>query len=134
MPHRLHDDYFLLPPGFITNGWVHILEDSELTVLLMLYCGAGALPVDPHNNVNPGEVAISGDTRLTRYGIQRDPYSSAIRALHDFGLLTVREIGRHDDGRAEDSQTQLHRLQRIDSGFDEPALPTVLRALAEEQQ
>jgi hypothetical protein len=123
---------FELPRGFITNGWVHVLEDSEIAVLLMvasrhhsLYAG-GSEAFDLH----PGEVAIPAWVRLRYFGIHRDPFSTARKTLEWFGLLNVREIGRHGDGRAEDDDQRLHRLTLNTDGFAVPALERVKHVIA----
>lgn len=117
---------FTLPAGFVRNGWLHILEDSEIAVLLMIACGAFSLtPLTDNIDLGPGEVAIPGVARLERYGIHRDPYSTARKTLEWFGLLSVREIDRHNDGRAENASNQLHRLMLLDGGFEASAFEVV---------
>lgn len=121
-----NEDYFTLPVGFVTGGWLHVLEDSEITLLLMVACRRGTLTAigdDP--DIAPGEVAIPADIRLRHYGIHRDPFSTARKTLEWFGLLGVREMDRHDDGRAEDAGIRLHRLSLLNDGFESPALDTV---------
>lgn len=113
---------FTMPPGFILNGWLHVLEDSEIAVLLMAACGTGSW-VDDDLRAFPGVV------RLRHYGIHRDPYSAARKTLEWFGLLDVKEIGRHEDGRAEDDERYLHRIGLRAAGFEQPALPAIQRAL-----
>lgn len=113
-----------LPSGLITNGWVHVMEDSELTLLLMIACGRGGWSDD-------GYSVIPADVRLQKYGIHRDPYSSARKTLEWFRLLDVREVGRHEDGRAENDERLVHRMRIIESGFDEQPMsvvPEVLRS------
>ncbi|MFJ4030145.1 hypothetical protein ACIPWF_22750 [Paenarthrobacter sp. NPDC089989] len=121
-----NEDYFTLPVGFITQGWLHVLEDSEVVLLLAIACRRGTLAAigeDP--DILPGEVAIPADVRLRRYGIHRDPFSAARKTLEWFGLLKVREIDRHGDGRAQDSATKLHRISLLPEGFESPALQSV---------
>lgn len=121
-----NEDYFTLPTGFVTQGWLNVLEDSEITLLLMVACRRGTLNAignDP--DVAPNEVAIPAEIRLRHYGIHRDPFSSARKTLEWFGLLDVREIHRHEDGRAQDAEMRLHRLSLLREGFESPALETV---------
>jgi len=113
---------FAMPPGFILNGWLHVLEDSEIAVLLMAACGTGSW-------VEDGLRAFPGAVRLRHYGIHRDPYSAARKTLEWFGLLEVKEVRRHADGRAEDDDRYLHRIGLRTAGFEEPALPAILAAL-----
>ncbi|MFJ2758779.1 hypothetical protein ACIO3S_24485 [Nocardioides sp. NPDC087217] len=68
-----------------------MLEDSEITVLLMAACGAGAF-------FDQGGWAFPGEVRLRHYGIHRDPYAAARKTLEWFALLDVEEIMRHSDG------------------------------------
>jgi hypothetical protein len=118
---------FQLPAAFVTEGWVHVLEDSEITLLLMVACGLGR---------NPGEenVAIAADIRLLHYGISRDAFGAHVM-LSKLGLLDVEEVGRHDSGKAVDYKTdgaKLHRLRLLPAGFQQPALPTLTAAIENE--
>jgi hypothetical protein len=123
---RKTDEAFALPLGFLTNGWIHVLADSEIALLLMVACGRGRLaPLGADHDIRPGEVAIPADIRLRHYGIHRDPFSTAHKTLQWFGLLDVREVARHDDGRAEDGDQRLHRLKLSPAGFEAEALSTV---------
>lgn len=113
---------FAMPPGFILNGWLHVLEDSEIAMLLMAACGLGSLEED-------GLRAFPGALRLCRYGIHRDPYAAARKTLEWFGLLQVQEVGRHEDGRAKDDERYLHRIGLNTDSFEQPALPAIQNAL-----
>lgn len=119
---EISEDVFALPPGFILNDWLHVLEDSEIAVLLMAACGKGSWDED-------GLLAFSGEVRLLHYGIHRDSYSAARKTLEWFGLLEVKEVGRHEDGRAEDDERLLHRIGLRAAGFEQPALPTIQSSL-----
>lgn len=114
---------FTLPSGFITNGWVHVLEDSEIALLLMVACHKGGWLEDEL-------VVVPPDVRLKNYGIHRDAYSSARKMLEWCGLLVVEEMGRHEDGRAENAELRTHRLRLQISGFEETATPRLLQELA----
>lgn len=113
---------FSLPAGFITNGWVHVLEDAEIALLLMTACGKGAWP-------DGGLLAMPSDIRLLHYGLHRDSYSAARKTLDWFGLLKVEEPNRRDDGRAEQGELLVHRLGLIADGFDEPGPQRVAEVL-----
>lgn len=120
-----------LPYTFITNGWVHVLEDSEIALLLMAACGFGSLVVP---SMGPGWVAIPAATRLGRYGLSRDAFD-AHRMLKRFGLLEVYGVGRHDEdlSRVRDfgkKEPQLHRLRLRREGFDADAFEVVPREVA----
>lgn len=121
------DSHFTLPWSFFRQGWVYILRDSELQVLMMLACRLGSLMAG--EDVALGEVAIPGEVRLGHYGIHRDPFSQAYINLERFGLIEVREMSRYDSGRAIDGRTQLHRFKLIDGAFDRPALESARAGL-----
>lgn len=119
---RSSERTFTMPAGFVESGWVHVLEDSEIALLLMVACREGGW-------IENDLVAIPADVRLVNYGIHRDGFSSARKTLEWCGLLRVEEVGRHDDGRAEESDFRVHRLGILPAGFDEPAITTVTGAL-----
>ncbi len=121
---RPGEPHFSLPGSFVRNGWLHVLEDAEISLLMMVECGIGNL----HNEAS-GLVAIPADTRLMCYGIARDSFA-AHKQLQRFGVLDVHEVDRHADGRSEDPEKpSLHRLELVREGFDQPALSTVRTAL-----
>lgn len=109
---------FAVPPGFILNGWLHVLEDSEISVLLMAACGAGGWWY------TDGQV-FAGEVRLRHYGIHRAPFAAARKTLEWFGLLDVEEIDRFGDGRAEFNLHRAHRITMRGEGFEVPALPAI---------
>lgn len=120
-----------LPYTFITNGWIHLLEDSEIALLLMVACGFGSLEVP---GLQPGWVAIPAITRLARYGLSRDAFD-AHRMLKRFGLLDVYGVGRHDEDMSRvreygKKEPQLHRLHLRREGFAERAFDVVPREVA----
>lgn len=117
---------FSVPPGFLHNGWVHVLEDSEIALLLIVACGLGKLP-DPE-----GWVAIPAGERLLNYGLSRDAFSSAHPVLREMRLLEVQSVGRHSDGRAIDFSSEgpsLHRLRLAPEGFEQNAYDVAHEAL-----
>lgn len=125
---RVGDTTVNLPGELISQGWIHVLEDSELAVLLMIACRHGAF-VDEHGVAFPGEV------RLLNYGISRDTYTKALKTLAWFDLINVYEHERRDDGRALDyaeEGAQLHRLKLHRKGFLQDG-PTKVRTVLEEQ-
>lgn len=114
-----------LPAGFILNSWVHVLEDSEIALLLMIACRKGSLPMPA--------VSIPGEVRLLHYGIGRDPYSRARKTLELFGLLSVEEVNRYRDGKTAGGENHfLHRFQIRPEGFDDDALPKVIAVLKQQ--
>jgi hypothetical protein len=119
---------FTLPMTFITKGWIHVLEDRELLVILMVACGVGGLDLGGH------EVAIPGVVRVHNYGVSRDSFGASCTMLRELGLLEVEADPRHDDGRAvefgmDDSRLSLTRLTLREEGFERDALDVVLPVL-----
>lgn len=123
MPSASESGVFGLPMSFMTNGWLHLLEDSEISVLLMVACGAGSIDAQA--------VAIPSDVRVNNYGIARDRFESH-RWLSAFGLIDVAPVDRHSDGKAlnySEDGASLHRLSLRHEGFRLDALEVVLKAL-----
>lgn len=117
------DSIFSLSVEFVTHGWVHVLEDSEIAVLLMTACGLGS--------IDAGRVAIPAQVRLQHYGIGPDAFASH-RWLERFGLIDVYEVGRNSDGTVEnyvEEKAMLHRLAMNPDGFAADALTTVRAAV-----
>jgi hypothetical protein len=114
-----------LPQGLITNGWIHILEDTEIALLLMVACRHGSLP-------NEEDVAIPADVRLLHYGIGRDAYDAHVM-LSRLDLLEVKAPGRHLDGKVQDYRDgevpALHRLKLLSDGFEQDAVETLRKQL-----
>ncbi|WP_242907591.1 hypothetical protein [Actinomadura terrae] len=110
---------FALPSGLFSNGWIHLLEDAELALLMMLTA------VTQHGHQGAW-VKIAAEERLLHYGIGRDTYQ-AHKTLRAFGLLKVEsDEGRHGDGKVmgynKGAQPRLHSFQLQPDGFAEPAL------------
>jgi hypothetical protein len=116
------ESFFTMPADFVMQGWLHVLEDSEIAALLMIANGQHALFDD-------GYSAFPGSTRLQYYGIHRDAYSTAVKMLDWLGLINLIEVKRHSDGRAEDADLYLHRLSLRPEGFVTPALEKLLDTL-----
>ena len=117
-----------LPGEFISNGWMHVLEDSEIAVLFMAACQRGGFADD-------FGYAVPGAVRLLNYGIGRESYSKALKTLAWFGLVQVHEIGRRDDGRSLDFDTdepQLNRIKLLSEGFEADGPSEVLATLREQ--
>jgi hypothetical protein len=110
-----------LPAGLFLNGWIHVLEDRELTFLLMIACLRSMYPDQM--------VFLTGQTRLLEFGIGRDAYQSH-HLLRRLGLIDVEEgEDRHDDGRVRNFDSanppKVHRFKLLDNGFDQPAIDTM---------
>jgi hypothetical protein len=127
VPDRRDADVFVLPASLFTNGWVHVLEDTELAFLLMLACWRAA--------VGERQVAIPEATRLLKFGLGRDAYAS-YELLKRLSLIEVEvDEQRHLDMKVRDygkgGEARLHRFKLLDDGFEELAIPTVLKVLGD---
>ena len=69
-----------LPRGLFDNGWIHVLEDTELAFVIMLAC--------LRSRSGNAPVFATSETRLLRFGLGRDAYDSH-RLLSSFGLVKV---------------------------------------------
>jgi hypothetical protein len=113
-----------LPRGLLLNGWIHVLEDSELAFLLT------------HMRAHFGDkpVFIASEIRLLQFGLSRDAYQ-AHHMLNRLGLIDVEEdSNRHLEGGrvrgfSKDNPPKLHRFQLIEDGFDRLAVPTMREAI-----
>lgn len=124
VPH-LDEVVFHLPAGLFTNGWIHALEDSEITFLLMLACMRALVRGD--------EIRVAGWIRIRQFGLGRDAYQSQ-HLLARFGLIDIDvDPNRHDDGKVRNHRGGapliLNRFKLLDDGFDNPASTTVISAL-----
>ena len=127
---RQHERVFALPAAFITQGWIHVLEDSEIALLLMVASGQGGLPNQG------GKIAVPADVRLLHYGISRGAYGDAHVVLNKLGLLEVEEVGRNEAGQAIDyaeEGAELHRLLVTRDGFAVEAVPQTIKTLQYER-
>jgi hypothetical protein len=127
VPHRRDADVFTLPASLFTNGWVHVLEDTELAFLLMLALCRAA--------VGEKQVAIPEAMRLLNFGLGRDAYA-AYELLKRLNLIEVEvDQQRHTDGKVIDygkgGEARLHRFKLLDDGFEELAIPSVLKVLGD---
>ncbi len=91
-----------LPGGLFLNGWIHVLEDSELTFPLMLACLRSRFDKMP--------VFASSEVRLLQFGLGRDAYDSH-HVLSRLGLLKV-DPGPHPGRRLPDNSPQITRPSR----------------------
>jgi len=125
---RKGDSTFSVPIQLFTNGWIHVLEDSELALLLILAFSQAKSP--------DSEFAICPEERVLNFGLGRDSYQ-AHKMLQRAGLATVtsgdREAGSerpahrkladplafryHADGLYRNGQTRL--VKCIDSILDQ---------------
>lgn len=114
------EEFFTVPASLFTNGWIFVLEDSELALLLI-----AARLRHKHGDMS---VRLPAAPRLLNYGLSRDAFE-AHSMLDWMGLLEVEQDPERDfDGRAHDYRTrgaQPHGLRFLPSALNQPALPTV---------
>ena len=118
-----------LPPGLLHNGWIHVLEDGEIALLLMIAALHALYGWDR-------QVYLDGETRLLQFGLGRDTYL-AHHQLQRFGLIDVEaDPRRHGFGSSRvqghvqgSPPPQPHRFRLLPEGFNAPAVDTVLEAV-----
>ncbi|MQA86680.1 MAG: hypothetical protein GEV03_19105 [Streptosporangiales bacterium] len=123
---RKNEHAFDLPTGLFENGWIHVLEDTELAFVMMLACRL-------HEARREAQVKVQSDERILHFGLGRDAYEAHM-TLAGFGLVDVEvDENRHHDGKVRDfgrgGEARLHTFRLLWDGFGEPAAATVLRAL-----
>jgi hypothetical protein len=112
---------FPIPVALFTNGWIHILEDSELAFILMMAAF--------HHAMGGGAFSIDADTRLLRFGMKHDGYEAHMM-LSRLGLVAVTpDDRRRPDGTVEDFRSEgtglYHVLRFTPEGFDRDAFTTL---------
>jgi hypothetical protein len=123
---RAESNTMYLPGGLFLNGWIHVLEDSELAFMLMLACLRSRSDKMP--------VFATSEVRLLQFGLGRDAYETH-RTLSHLGLVRVhpsphpgRRLGK--TGRyLKSDPPKLHRFELLNDGFEEPAIPIMRRVL-----
>jgi hypothetical protein len=116
---RAKESVFRIPTTIFTNGWIYVLEDTELAFLLMI-ASRGA---------QDETVAIPAEERLLRYGIGRNAYMTN-RMLERLKLITVTADPRRTgngkiEGYKEGQEVLLHRFNVLRDGFDRKAFDAV---------
>jgi hypothetical protein len=114
----------LLPGDLFLNGWIQVLEDSELAFLLMLAC--------LRSRVGSKPVFASSETRLLQFGLGRDAYE-AHRILSELGIVKVQaDPNRHGEKVHRYSRSnppKLYRFELLNDGFGRHAIPTMQHVL-----
>ncbi|BAD60595.1 hypothetical protein PNF1_690 (plasmid) [Nocardia farcinica IFM 10152] len=118
------DPYFDIPVSLFTNGWIHVLEDSELALLLItirMYHRHGAEPQK-----------LAAGTRLLHYGLSRDATESHLM-LTRLGLIESHgDPARTDHGKVTDYKNigaQPHEFLFLPAGLDRDASTTTLEEI-----
>jgi hypothetical protein len=121
VPAPQRERVFPVPVTLFTNGWIHVLEDTELAFILMMASG--------HQIMGGQAFRIVAADRLLRFGIGRDAYGAHMM-LSQLGLVTVtQDPGRHLDGKVKDfgsgGQALPHTLGFVPAGFERDAFTTL---------
>jgi hypothetical protein len=124
-----HDsDFFTVPTSLFTNGWIHVLEDSEL-VLLLIAARMRSLDGDTPQPLPSG-------ARKLHYGLSRDSFEAAHRVLDYLDVLDViSDYLRSADGKVDgfrDRGAQPHLLRFHPEALDRPAYPTIVDTITEQ--
>lgn len=99
---------FPIPVNLFADGWVHILEDSELAFILMMAAFHQATGGQPF--------MITAEDRMQRFGMKHDAYEAHMM-LSRLGLVHVTpDDRRRPDGTVEEFQ----RKQRFPTCSDSP--------------
>jgi hypothetical protein len=118
-------DYFTIPTTLFTNGWIYVLEDSELALLLIT-----ARMREQHGDEGQ---RLGATNRALFYGLGRDSFE-AHRVLDYLGIIDVMaDIYRNEDGKVDGFKSrgaQPHELLFHPEALDRPALPTLLDTIA----
>lgn len=116
------DVFFTVPVTLFTNGWIYVLEDSELALLLI-----GARLRRRHGDSGQ---RLSGAARVLHYGLSRDAFS-AHRMLDNIKLMEVLpDEARWIDGRHVEDYAKRgskpHSLRFLPEGLEENGPSTLL--------
>jgi hypothetical protein len=123
VPVAAREDTFSVPATLFTNGWIHVLEDTELTFILMMAAY--------HKATRGQAFRLPAADRLLRFGIGHDAYEAHIM-LSRLGLVTVtQDPNRRLNGTVRHFNPGIlplpHTLRFIPAGFESQAF-TRLRA------
>lgn len=124
-----HDnEFFTVPAPLFTNGWIHVLEDSELVLLLI----AARMRSEHADAPQP----LPSGPRKLNYGLSRDSFEAAHRVLDYLGILDViSDYQRSADGKVDgfgDRGAQPHLLRFHPEALDRPAFPTIADTITEQ--
>lgn len=122
------DDYFTVPLTLFTNGWIYILEDTEIAMLLITARNRHLHGDEP--------IELNGEIRSINHGVGQDAFK-AHRVLEYLGLIDViADWRRHQDGTVSDYEEKgpadAHRLLFHPDALNESAIPTFLTKIEEQ--
>ncbi|MGW5569780.1 hypothetical protein ACWEVD_01150 [Nocardia thailandica] len=123
-PKKGGNDYFWLPLTFIDNGWLFVLPESAIAMVL--------LAAHLHNPDSVNGFEVSGDARTRTYGISPDTYNRH-QLLEDLGILHVipdpRRASLHDDIPRDKRRSRPHQIRFFPEAFDADAVEVMLDVL-----
>lgn len=119
---RNNEPIFTLPASLFTNGWVHVLEDTEIAFLLMLCFFQHGQP--------DVEFRVRSDTRVLHLGIGRDAYE-AHSLFNRLGIASVTfDPDRYSDGKVENYGNGVvalpHAFRLLPAGLEQNGLTALL--------
>jgi hypothetical protein len=122
------DDFFTVPLTLFTNGWIHVLQDSELALLLITARLREKYGDEAH--------AIGGGGQKLNYGLSRDSFEAAHRVLDYLGIVdVVSDYMRSADGKVDAYKkrgAKPHLLRFHPEALDSPAYPAIVETLSEQ--
>lgn len=125
------DEYFTVPLTLFTNGWIYVLEDSELVLLLIAARFRQVFGDAPH--------PMAAGPRKLNYGLTKDSYEAAHRVLDYLSILDVIADWRRSSngtvdgfGGSGERGAQPHRLRLRPENLDKPAYPTIVDTITKQ--
>jgi len=125
------DEYFTVPLSLFTNGWIYVLEDSELVLLLIAARFRRVFGDVPH--------PMASGPRKLNYGLTKDSYEAAHRMLDYLSILKViADWRRSSDGKVDgfggrgERGAQPHRVLLRPETLDKPAYPTIVDTITKQ--
>ncbi|MCY0926952.1 hypothetical protein OTB20_12210 [Streptomyces sp. H27-H1] len=80
---------FAVPSEFFLNGWIQVLNPSEIaTWLILQYLSQWAANTHAYRGVY-----LYGRARVNKFGIKRDAWEDGCQRLHSFGLIHLPHAG-----------------------------------------
>jgi len=99
------DEYFTVPLSLFTNGWIYVLEDGELVLLLIAARFRKVFGDAPH--------PMAAGPRKLNYGLTKDSYEPAHRVLDYLSILDViADWRRSFDGTVDGFASRVERGER----------------------
>lgn len=133
---------FALPSEFFTKGWVYVLTQNEIALLLAAAHKQSFHPPTDDDDDRAGLWRLDGPQRISSYGLgpdayNRHPFLEALNLLHvvpdPARGANGRQAGLGDSGGARTSKDLLpHQMRFLPEGLVHDAMPKVVDALQAE--